>query len=121
MEPTLSDKLLIRSEYLQIAEVAEHYVIASDTLHYYERIGLVPRVDQSDIGVRDYREIDVKRIEFIKCTRNAGLPTDMLVEYFGLVQQGDHSIKARKEILEAQRGQLVLKRNNAKFFGHPKS
>ena len=63
----------------------------------------------------------MKRVEFIKCTQNAGLPIDMLVEYFGLVQQGDHSIKARKEILKAQREQLVLKRNNAKYFGHPKS
>jgi DNA-binding transcriptional MerR regulator len=70
---------------MKIAEVSERYDISSDTLRYYERIGL----------------------EFIKCMRSAGLPIEVLIEYVRLVQQGDKTIEARKEILKEQRKQLV--------------
>jgi len=35
--------------------------------------------------------------------RSAGLPIETLIEYIGLVQQGDDTIEARKEILKEQR------------------
>lgn len=60
-------------------------------------------------GIRDYREIDMKRVEFIKCMRSAGLPIQVLIEYIGLVQHGDQTIEDRKEILKEQREQLVVK------------
>jgi len=41
--------------------------------------------------------------------RRAGLSIDALIEYYGLVQQGDQTIEARKEILKAHREQLVAK------------
>ncbi len=94
---------------MKIAEVSERYGISLDTLRYYERIGLIPPVNRNKSGIRDYGEIDVKRVEFIKCMRNAGLPIEVLVEYVGLVQQGDKTIEARKEILKEQREQLSSK------------
>jgi DNA-binding transcriptional MerR regulator len=57
-------------------------------------------------GIREYNEIDVRRVEFIKCMRSAGLPIGVLIDYVGLVQQGDQTIEARKEILIEQREQL---------------
>lgn len=94
---------------MKIAEVSERYGLSSDTLRYYERIGLLPPVNRTDSGIRDYSELDEKRIDFIKCMRTAGLPVEVLVEYFALVQQGDETIEARKVILEQQRTQLVGK------------
>ena len=94
---------------MKIAEVSERYGLSTDTLRYYERIGLLPPVNRTDSGIRDYSELDEKRIDFIKCMRTAGLPVEVLVEYFALVQQGDETIEARKVILEQQRTQLVGK------------
>jgi DNA-binding transcriptional MerR regulator len=94
---------------MKIAEVSERAGISSDTLRYYERIGLLPPVNRNNGGIRDYSEIDVKRVEFIKCMRSAGLPIEVLIEYFKLIQQGDKTIEARKEILKEQREQLVAK------------
>ena len=94
---------------MKIAEVSERYSISSDTLRYYERIGLIPSVNRNKNGIRDYNEIDVRRVEFIKCMRSAGLPIEVLVEYVGLVQQGDQTIEDRKEILKEQRERLVAK------------
>ena len=94
---------------MRISEVSEQSGISSDTLRYYERIGLIPPVNRNKSGIRDYNEIDVKRVKFIKCMRSAGLPIEALIEYYGLVQQGDHTIEARKEILKKQRERLVAK------------
>ena len=96
---------------MKIAEVSEQCDMSPDTLRYYERVGLIPPVNRTESGIRDYDEIDLKRVEFIKCMRSAGLPIDILIEYYGLVQQGDDTIKARKEILQNQREQLVAKMN----------
>jgi DNA-binding transcriptional MerR regulator len=41
--------------------------------------------------------------------RNAGLPVEVLIEYVGLVQQGDKTITARKDILIEQRDLLVTR------------
>jgi MerR family transcriptional regulator, aldehyde-responsive regulator len=94
---------------MKIMEVSENYGISSDTLRYYERVGLIPPVNRTESGIRDYNELDLRRVEFIKCMRRAGLPIEVLIEYVGLVQQGDHTIRARKEILKEQRDQLAAR------------
>ncbi|MFZ1042560.1 MAG: MerR family transcriptional regulator, partial [Anaerolineales bacterium] len=76
---------------------------------YYERIGLIWPVNRNSSGIRDYNEIDLRRVDFIKCMRSAGLPIEVLIEYVALVQQGDQTIEARKEILKEQREQLVAR------------
>ena len=92
---------------MKIAKVSEQFDISSDTLRYYERIGLLPPVNRTDSGIRDFTELDLKRVEFVKCMRRAGLPIEVLIEYYGLVEQGDETIEARKEILKEQRAQIV--------------
>ena len=94
---------------MRIAEVSEQCELSPDTLRYYERIGLLPPVNRSESGIRDYDEIDLKRVEFIKCMRSAGLPIEVLIEYVSLVQQGDQTSEARKEILVEQRAQLAAR------------
>ena len=94
---------------MKIAEVSERYGITSDTLRYYERIGLIQPVNRNGGGIRDYNELDLRRVEFIKCMRGAGLPIETLIEYVRLVQQGDGTIEARKEILTEQRVLLVTR------------
>jgi DNA-binding transcriptional MerR regulator len=94
---------------MKIGEVSERYDISADTLRYYERVGLIPIVNRNNTGIRDYNEIDLKRVEFIKCMRSAGLPIEVLIEYVSLVQQGDQTIQARKEILKEQRRQLIAR------------
>lgn len=91
---------------MKIAEVSERYGFSADTLRYYERIGLLPAVTRSESGIREYSELDQRRVEFIKCMRSAGLPIEVLIDYMELVQQGDHTIETRKEILLEQRGLL---------------
>ncbi|HIU04157.1 MAG TPA: MerR family transcriptional regulator [Candidatus Coprousia avicola] len=88
---------------MRIAEVAQQFDITPDTLRYYERIGLLPRIKRTASGVRDYSEADCGRIEFIKCMRGANVSIEALQEYMRLLDLGDATIAERKAILEKQR------------------
>jgi MerR family transcriptional regulator, aldehyde-responsive regulator len=94
---------------MKIAEVSERYGLSPDTLRYYERIGLIPHINRNEGGIRDYNDLDIRRVEFIKCMRSAGLSVEVLIEYMDLVQRGDQTIETRKEILKGQRD-LVAER-----------
>ncbi len=94
---------------MKIAEVSEKYGLSVDTLRYYERVGLIPPVYRNGSGIRDYNELDLRRVDFIKCMRSAGLPIEVLIDYVALVQKGDKTIDARKEILIEQRELLVAR------------
>ncbi len=94
---------------MTITEVSGKFDLSQDTIRYYERIGLLPRVNRNKSGIRDFTEEDCRWVEFIKCMRSAGLPIEVLIEYVGLFQQGDETSVARKELLIEQRKQLIIR------------
>jgi DNA-binding transcriptional MerR regulator len=73
---------------MTIAETGAQYGLTTDTLRYYERIGLIPPVTRRRGGSRDYGESDCRWVSFIKCMRAAGIPVESLIEYVSLFQQG---------------------------------
>ena len=88
---------------MTIAEVSRQYSVPVDTLRYYERIGLLPPVNRSKSGFRDYTESDCQWVSFIKCMRSAGIPVEALIDYVNLFQQWDATREARRQILVEQR------------------
>jgi len=90
-----------------ISEVSKKYEISPDTLRYYERIGLIPKIYRNGNGIREYTEEDCRWIEFVKCMRGAGIQVEALIEYIKLFQEGDSTIEARKKILIEQRDHLI--------------
>lgn len=96
---------------MTITEVSKKYGLSTDTLRYYERIGLIPPVTRNSSGNRDYTESDCKWVKFIKCLRSAGLSIEILSEYVELFQKGNDTISERKELLFEQRNQIAEKIN----------
>lgn len=88
---------------MKIAEVSKKYGLSTDTLRYYERIGLLPNVARTASGIRDYSEQDCARVQFVKCMRGANVSIEALIEYMNLFEQGDGTVEARKALLEEQR------------------
>ncbi|MDU5110614.1 MAG: MerR family transcriptional regulator [Clostridium sp.] len=94
---------------MTITEVSKMFNISADTLRYYERIGLIPAVNRTPGGIRDYTEEDCKWVEYAKCMRNSGVQVEALIEYVELFQKGDSTTAARKQILIDQRDILLKK------------
>ena len=91
---------------MRIAEVSKKLNISADTLRYYERIGLIPKVHRDKSGNRDYTDLNCKWIKFIKCMRNSGMPIEILIEYVTLLQEGEHTAGVRKDLLLEQKEYL---------------
>lgn len=91
---------------LNIKEVSQVTGLSADTIRYYERIGLVPKIERKSSGVRDFSENDVAILEFIRCFRGAGMSIERLIEYMGLVQAGDNTVRARIVLLKEEQEEL---------------
>lgn len=92
---------------MTIKEVSEKFNLSKDTLRFYEKKGLIGPVKKTKSGIRNYEGQDLKRIEFIKCMRNAELPIDVLKKYIDLYKSGKETKEERKKLLENQ--QKILK------------
>ena len=95
---------------MTIKEVSEKYDITQDTLRYYERIGMIPKVTRTKGGIRNYADEDLKWVELAICMRSAGLPVEAMIEYLRLFQEGNETIPARLELLLEQRQTLLEQR-----------
>lgn len=99
---------------MTITEVSKKFELSQDTLRYYERIGLIPRVNRTKSGIRDYSEESCRWIELVKCMRLAGVSIEALIEYCSLSQKGDITISARKKLLIEEREKLIEKMEDMK-------
>lgn len=94
---------------MNIKKVSEQAGVSADTIRYYERIGLLPRVRRNKSGIRDFSEQDIATLEFIRCFRRAGMSVESLIEYMNLVEQGEGTEEARMHLLQEQRDKLDVR------------
>ncbi|MGX7196577.1 MerR family transcriptional regulator [Enterococcus olivae] len=87
---------------MNIKEVSERYGITTETLRYYERIGVLPPVTRDKNGYRDFSDKDLNWVYFVKVLRKAGVSIEGLVDYAKLSQQGGETLETRKTILSDQ-------------------
>ena len=85
---------------LNIKEASSTTGISSDTIRYYERIGLIMPIERVN-GIRKFNERNINQINFAKTMRKAGLSIETLKDYVTLVFEDDPTtIPARKDILD---------------------
>ena len=71
---------------------------------------MIPHVNRTTSGLRDYTESDCGWVELAKCMRSAGLPIEAMIEYVKLSKQGDNTIQERLQLLEKQKVRLIEQR-----------
>lgn len=97
---------------MNIAAVSKKYGISTDTLRYYERVGIIPPITRNENGYRDFSEYELNWVFFAKVMRNAGISIEALIEYGTLFRQGrERTMEARRAILLEQR-ELLQQRIN---------
>jgi len=88
----------------RISEVVQLLGLSADTLRYYEKIELLPRVQRTAGGARRYSEKDVSRLRFI---RRAQAMNFSLSEIGDLLKMREDPQNARDEIRELTRSKLT--------------
>ena len=97
---------------MTIREIAAKTNMSTDTLRYYERIGLLPPVPRNAAGIRNYDEYFVNFINFIKKLKASGMSLEHITDYIRLAEMGDATIQERKKLLAEARETLLDKINN---------
>ena len=90
-----------------IAEVAEKTNLTPHTLRYYEKEGLLPFVDRSDTGNRDFKDKDMEWLELICCLKNTGMSIKQIKEVITLCLKGDDTLEIRREIFIRHREEVL--------------
>ncbi|WP_214409646.1 MerR family transcriptional regulator [Sphaerisporangium fuscum] len=83
------------------AQAVEETGFSLDTLRYYERIGLLERVERNAAGQRRFSESDVSWLGMLRCLRDTGMPIAEMLRFAQLVRSGDDTIAKRLDLLEA--------------------
>lgn len=94
---------------MTIREIAAKTNMSTDTLRYYERIGLLPPVPRNAAGIRNYDEYFVN---FIKKLKASGMSLEHIIDYIRLAEMGDATIQERKKLLAEARETLLDKINS---------
>lgn len=97
---------------MTIREIAAKTNMSTDTLRYYERIGLLPPVPRNAVGIRNYDEYFVNFINFIKKLKASGMSLEHIIDYIRLEEMGDATIQERKKLLAEAREMLLDKINS---------
>jgi len=79
----------------KIGDVTQRLGISADTLRYYEKISLLPRIYRSDSGIRAYRENDLSRLRFIQRAKSMNFSLQEIGQLLEMREDPQH---AREDI-----------------------
>ena len=95
--------------YLSISEVAESTGFSLDTLRWYEREGLLPRIERDSSRRRRYSPHDVALLRTLARLRRTGMPTKEIREFTRLGTEGAATHGQRLALLAAHRDRIVAR------------
>jgi DNA-binding transcriptional MerR regulator len=72
-----------------------------DTLRYYERVGLLPRIRRTGSGRRSFSDVDLKWLALLRCLRDTGMPITEMQRFVGLMRDGQATVDERLDLLLA--------------------
>jgi MerR family transcriptional regulator, mercuric resistance operon regulatory protein len=104
---------------LTIGDVARRTGVNIETVRYYERIGLLPKPTRTEGGHRAYDEAALKRLAFVRRSRDLGFTLDDIRALLSLVAGGftcgevrtlteAHLANVKRKIADLRRMQKAL-------------
>ena len=79
----------------RIGDVTKKIGLSADTLRYYEKIKLLPKIARNDSGVREYDDKDISRLKFIQRAQKMNFS---LSEISDLLKMRENPQKVRNEV-----------------------
>jgi MerR family mercuric resistance operon transcriptional regulator len=104
-----------------IGDVSRITSVNIETVRYYERIGIMPKPDRTGGGTRQYNHEQLKRLHFVKRSRELGFNLEEVRALLKLVDRSDftcgevhsmtveHLITVKRKLADLRRLEKVLK------------
>lgn len=80
----------MNSIQFSIGQVAERAGCKVETVHYYEKTGLMPEPPRTEGGHRVYALSHVKRLNFIRRSRELGFSIEQIKELLKFIDEPNH-------------------------------
>lgn len=81
-----------------IGALSEQTSVNIETIRYYERIGILPAPPRSEGGHRIYGEEHLKRLQFVRRSRELGFTLDEVRNLLNLADGGEDSCKKVRQL-----------------------
>ncbi|MFK5915336.1 MAG: heavy metal-responsive transcriptional regulator [Woeseiaceae bacterium] len=88
----------------RIGDVAKKLGLSADTLRYYEKIKLLPKISRTASGIREYDDKDISRLKFIQRAQKMNFS---LAEISDLLKMRENPQKVRKDVRQLTADKLL--------------
>ena len=92
-----------------IQDVSRKTGLTAHTLRYYEKEGLIPSIERSQGGIRQYTDEDLEALGLICCLKNTGMSLQEIARFVQLAHEGDGTLEERVKLLKDHREKLIAR------------
>ncbi|ACL62871.1 Cu(I)-responsive transcriptional regulator [Methylobacterium nodulans] len=94
---------------MNIGQAAKASGVSAKMIRYYEQTGLIPQADRKASGYRDYSDVDVHMLRFIRRARGLGFSVAKINELLGLWRDESRQSAEVKRLAQAHIDELERK------------
>ncbi|MHC2797719.1 DNA-binding transcriptional MerR regulator [Mesorhizobium jarvisii] len=84
---------------MNISEAGSRSGLSVDTIRYYEKLGLLPRIARDRAGKRQFSMEDIDWLVLLSSLRETGMPLKKMRHFAQLYQMGNATLSERKTLL----------------------
>lgn len=95
---------------MRISEAAATSGLSIDTIRYYEKLGLLPKVGRGRDRRRDFSAENVEWLILLSSLRETGMPMEQMRYFARLYQRGRETLPERKAVLLDHAAHLDMRR-----------
>lgn len=97
-----------------ISQVAEKFNLTPHTIRYYDKEGLLPFIDRTKAGNREFSDSDLDWLKLICCLKNTGMPIKQIKQYIQWCLQGDDTLEIRRQMFLDHRKEVLKQMEDLK-------
>ncbi len=90
-----------------IQDVSKRTGLSEHTLRFYEKEGLLPPIQRTSGGIRQYTEENMETLGLICCLKNTGMQLAEITRFVRLSREGDQTLKERVRLLQEHRESVI--------------
>ncbi|HHJ36008.1 MAG TPA: heavy metal-responsive transcriptional regulator [Gammaproteobacteria bacterium] len=94
-----------------MSDISKETGLTADTLRYYEKIGLLRKINRTPSGIRLYDERDLSRLRFIQRAKTMNFSLDEIAQ---LLQMRENPARVKKSVRELTQNKLSEVEENLK-------
>ena len=95
---------------MRIREAAEASKLSIDTIRYYEKSGMLPKIARNATGQREFSPDNIEWLTILYWLRKTGMPMKAMRSYAQMVHAGDETVGDRIALLRDHQSRLIDRR-----------